>query len=35
MLTVGLLLGWAALLLAGATRTGQSMRAALIERPAT
>jgi hypothetical protein len=34
MLTIGLLLGWAALLLAGATRTGQSMRSALIERPA-
>jgi hypothetical protein len=34
MLTIGLLLGWAALLLAGTTRTGRSMRTALIERPA-
>jgi hypothetical protein len=34
MLTIGLLLGWAALLLAGTTRTGRSMRGALIERPA-
>lgn len=34
MLTIGLLLGWSALLLAGTTRTGRSMRAALIERPA-
>ncbi|WP_447726274.1 hypothetical protein [Sphingomonas koreensis] len=34
MLTIGLLLVWAALLLAGTTRTGRSMRTALIERPA-
>lgn len=34
MLTIGLLLGWAALLLAGTTRTGQFMRTALIGRPA-
>lgn len=34
MLTIGLLLGWAALLLAGTTRTGRSMRGLLIERPA-
>ena len=34
MLTIGLLLGWAALLLAGATRTGRAMRALLVERPA-
>ncbi len=34
MLTIGLLLGWAALLLAGTTRTGRFMRTLLIERPA-
>lgn len=34
MLTIGLLLGWAALLLAGTTHTGRSMRTLLIERPA-
>lgn len=34
MLTIGLLLGWVAVLLAGTTRTGRSMRRALIERPA-
>lgn len=34
MLTIGLLLAWAALLLAGTTRTGRSTRVALIERPA-
>lgn len=34
MLAIGLLLIWAALQLAGATRTGRAMRAALIERPA-
>jgi len=34
MLTIGLLLGWVAVLLAGTTRTGRSMRGALIERPA-
>ena len=34
MLTIALLLGWAALLLAGTTPAGQSMRTMLIERPA-
>lgn len=34
MLAIGLLLVWAALLLAGTTRTGRSMRVALIDRPA-
>lgn len=34
MLTIGLLLGWAALMLAGTTPSGRSMRSALIERPA-